>query len=742
MNNFEVHKTGFLKALSKEFRFRSNEAQHKITNLKNLYDKSGHLNEIGKHIFESNGQKVNKEEHIESLRTILDNASPFIYLGPEQKSHLINDIEFYHFTKRTLLYSDTKESENLENASFILIKGEALFFDLKQVFQDMLTNNCLFGYDGPIFHKRRNSVIVEKGTVLAIISESGFIENIKPFSKFCTYVSNTIIHKDKILDSLANYRELILNSIDKGSLKIDKVLNLYTNMKPCLHPKVNSDDIDFSAWLYSLNRLPDTIHESFVFILINRPPKLLSTREQLCKEKMPFVKTKARNRDVYKYLHGKNLVLAREIETDVLDFVSNMCIHIIESRKIRKAINSPIVIEKIYDHRDSFDECISVLKNDCNIEIEHENQKALKTLYGNKFADVLIDICLHYQDYHIQITKVEQIDNNPIDSWTQNLWITTKALLNVNSTVEEIDDLVVDIFQGSKRTLLGTISPHLYMHKEDILKWGKETNIQLKTKIFATESDLLLAYSYYYYKQFPDKQKEKNEVDNKHGIQIIKNTFSTGVQVVLINPNLLNPDYVDPCLKLKPASKNHLILHIGYTFGAQAGHIIRPLLMLFGSKARSLNIIGKAGALIGNRTDILIANNIFYDKTHEISNVNTGKLDEENLKKEIGADIHIGPMLTVAGTILQNNDLLNFYKYVKGCIGLEMEGYFYVKEVENAIKMGIIRPDFITRCFYYASDLPLDPTQNLAMEEGNVSWDEGVGSMNAIQRYIMKEIFS
>jgi hypothetical protein len=44
---------------------------------------------------------------------------------------------------------------------------------------------------------------------------------------------------------------------------------------------------------------------------------------------MPFVKTKARNRDVYKYLNGKNLVLARKIQTDVLDFVSNMCIHII-----------------------------------------------------------------------------------------------------------------------------------------------------------------------------------------------------------------------------------------------------------------------------------------------------------------------------------------------------------------------------------------------------------------------------
>ena len=77
-----------------------------------------------------------------------------------------------------------------------------------------------------------------------------------------------------------------------------------------------------------------------------------------------------------------------------------------------------------------------------------------------------------------------------------------------------------------------------------------------------------------------------------------------------------------------------------------------------------------------------------------------------------------------------------------GCVGLEMEGYFFVKEIENSIKHNLLKNDFITRCFYYASDIPLDPSQNLAQEDGNVSWDEGVGSMNAIQRYILKQVIS
>ena len=97
-------------------------------------------------------------------------------------------------------------------------------------------------------------------------------------------------------------------------------------------------------------------------------------------------------------------------------------------------------------------------------------------------------------------------------------------------------------------------------------------------------------------------------------------------------------------------------------------------------------------------------------------------------------------MLTVAGTIVQNYDLLNFYKYINGCIGLEMEGYYFVKEIESHFKHNIIN-DIVTRCYYYVSDLPLDPTQNLSQEGQAVSWEEGVGTMNAIQRNVLNLVF-
>ena len=509
-----------------------------------------------------------------------------------------------------------------------------------------------------------------------------------------------------------------------------------------MHAKALSDDLDVNAWSYALNRLPESIIETFVFILMNKPPKLLSLSENVAEKRMPRMFTPARNRDIHKYLDGKNVIIVREMESDVLDFVSNICIHIIESTKLRKYISSPITLKKIHAVKNSFEETINVLMNTTGLLLAAAEIKTLKNYFGNNFADKLIDLCLNYQDVSITIYKQPMYDKDPVENWIQNLWDIGKNLLNVNSSVDEVDDLIVDIIQGSKKTLLNCISPHLYKNKNEILSWAAQNKIPLKTQIFLNEIDKLVAYSYYYYLAFPDKAKEREQMDKEHGIVTIEKTFSTGVKVLLINVNKLDPNYIDSNIVLKLKSKNHLIIHIGYTFGAQSHQIIKPLLMLFGSKSTSMNIIGKAGGLQGERTDILIASKIFYDKTHDLSAINYGNIDLEDLKKQTKSNIHLGPMLTVAGTILQNYDLLNYYKHIMGCIGLEMEGYYFAREIENSIKHDLIREDFVTRCFYYASDLPLDPNQNLTMEEGHVSWDEGIGSMNAIQRYILNQIFN
>ena len=63
----------------------------------------------------------------------------------------------------------------------------------------------------------------------------------------------------------------------------------------------------------------------------------------------------------------------------------------------------------------------------------------------------------------------------------------------------------------------------------------------------------------------------------------------------------------------------------------------------------SLNIIGKAGGLVGSRGDILLTTKIYSDASNDVVNNNLGSLDPKQLEKEAKTHVHPGPMLNVAG---------------------------------------------------------------------------------------------
>ena len=722
--------------------------------------------------FQEKVDKIDDPEVILELEKELkwgfDNVSPLIYLEKDQRKMMLENITFYNFNGKQVLY-DMDDTEDLN--CYILFEGEYLIYNKKDHLVDIVRGRLnFFGYGGPIFSKRTHSITVESDSIIGVISKENFLKILSPFSKFSKFISRNILNKDKMFSRLDDFKNFVLNSISQDNIDIKTLLTLYKKINSCLHTKANNEnEIDFDAWSYALLRLPENITSNYVYILSNKPPRILTIDSNISSTLLPKVKILLRNRECYSYNQGKTMIIVREMETDVLDFVSNMCIHIVESAKLRRKLNSPLIVSFLYQNKNSdINTLYNGLSNLIPLSFPLSDLAKIGKIYPKNLPEQILNTLMHYEDYSINIKKGIINENDPTENFIQNLWTNSRELLEINGSVDECDDLVVDIMQGSKRTLINCCSPHIYINKDKIINWAEkeiaEGRLKLQTPAYQNcyakdqnNNDLLMAYSYYYYETFEKEREEKKKMEEEHGIVYITNTFSTGVGVILINPNKFDMKNMDLEIGFnKPASKNHLIIHIGYTFGAQSKEIIKPILLLFGSKTRSLNIMGKAGGLVGKRTDILISNKIFYDKNNDVSILNIGNLDKKSLiemlnKKVIKAnpkeqieennEIHIGPMLTVSGTILQNNDLLNFYKNVMGCVGLEMEGYFYAKEIESATKHLILnKGGFVTRCFYYTSDLPLDPKQNLAAEHGIVNWEEGVKTMNAIQRYILKQL--
>jgi hypothetical protein len=229
------------------------------------------------------------------------------------------------------------------------------------------------------------------------------------------------------------------------------------------------------------------------------------------------------------------------------------------------------------------------------------------------------------------------------------------------------------------------------------------------------------------------------------GFSYLRDTSESGIDVMIFDTSKNNKDNLHPSIhcdfqyieKEKP-----VIVVIDYAFGAQAFDILDELLwpghlesqpVTFAIK--SINIMGKAGTLPGNKGDIMLAtahvmegtpNNYIVDNDLAVSDF------------EDGYPIYVGPIVTVLGTSLQNRDVLaRFHTSNWKAVGLEMEGGHYQRAISAAIIQGHVPRDIKTRYAYYASDNPLHKGETLA--SGSLGYD-GIKPTYMITKVIFEKI--
>jgi hypothetical protein len=255
------------------------------------------------------------------------------------------------------------------------------------------------------------------------------------------------------------------------------------------------------------------------------------------------------------------------------------------------------------------------------------------------------------------------------------------------------------------------------------------------------EQDLTYAVVRDYFTEHPDRLADSRRVERESGIHRIEQTVSTGVQVQLVDTNAVAYRSVDPGLRVSKKPRRALIVNIDYAFGEQAQHIMRNLLVLYGRNIRSISFLGKAGALVGRRGDIVVPS-AFVEQTTEL--FQPVPVPDQAVIAELGAalpdrSVHTGTMLTVDGTLLQNRLMLHFYRHLWDAVGIEMEGSHYFRQVVESRELGVIPEDTQLRFFYYVSDVPLEHASSLS---SRLAPTEGVPPLYAITRSLLRRILS
>ena len=234
---------------------------------------------------------------------------------------------------------------------------------------------------------------------------------------------------------------------------------------------------------------------------------------------------------------------------------------------------------------------------------------------------------------------------------------------------------------------------------------------------------------------------------SKNGMFNLYDDSDTNISVQIIDLSKVDPKTLALIAENKKSiNKDDIIIVMDYAFGKQAYETMDELLKPYEAAdqrikldIRSVNIMGKAGILCGEKGDIMIP-------TAHIFEGSTDNYPFENelcggAFKEMDIPIFEGPMITVLGTSLQNEDVLQYFlKSSWGAIGLEMEGAHYQKAIQVASKIRkSIASDVTLRYAYYASDNPLKTGSTLA--SGSLGLD-GVKPTYAITLAIIKGILN
>lgn len=210
-----------------------------------------------------------------------------------------------------------------------------------------------------------------------------------------------------------------------------------------------------------------------------------------------------------------------------------------------------------------------------------------------------------------------------------------------------------------------------------------------------------------------------------NGMYELKDTSGTNIDVQIFDMaqgSFENVAFLEARFRESETDTKPVLIVMDYAFGEQAyesmDELLKPFELEDGSlnnmNVKSINIMGKAGILEGDKGDIMIPDAHVFEGTGD-NYPFKNQLSKKDLQVD-GIKVVTGSMVTVLGTSLQNKDLLEFfYNSSWRVIGLEMEGAHYQKAIQAASKVRrSIGKNVKLRYAYYASDNPLKTGHTLA----------------------------
>ena len=661
---------------------------------------------------------------------LLKETPPFLFLTYSEKKYLAENMTFKTYKEDEVILAANKVDNN---EVYLVCCGSVKTFRNKSVISVIKKRNY-FGEQKIILDENYDyDFIAMKDTCCYVISSEVFLNLLKKSRVFAEAIGSILRDDQGVFSAFEEFFVEIMRNAGGGEFTIEKILSSFRKLRPALHYGANSDEIDFGALYYAVKRLPENVTRTFTYLLTDDLPTEFPEPDAT----FNTIKSIARRRNIWEMLPGKNMALIRSGLSDFLDIVTCLCVYAVEAGKVRFRLHNPKLIrlinEKIKSEKDI--DQMTVINR---LPFSANEKNGLLNIWGNDSLMKINELVRHRERIGITVRRrVHNYNIRRMQIWTKQIGEAANELLGYVPN-NFPDDYEVHIISSNSHSVTNCLDPLLIEKKDKIFNWAKSKKDPLMEENWFNEYDLLYALARSFFKGNPDEKPDRAK-KKKMGMTRLTETASTGIEVQIFDLSRLKKLPSDPGIGKNDKSNKVVVINIDYAFGEQAEDIIRNLIFLFGRNLKSVNIMGKAGSLVGKRGDILLPTGFIEQSSDTFHPVNNTALENyEDLMRRIPRrDVYSGQLLTVAGTLLQNTMMLNFYHNLWNCIGLEMEGFYYYRQILKSIQLGVLPENLNLRFLYYVSDLPLEKDGKLSAP---MPASEGIPPLYAVTRHILSLI--
>jgi len=542
------------------------------------------------------------------------------------------------------------------------------------------------------------------------------------------------------------YYSLLRSSSD---VQIRSLEEAHAGMKSLLHPNARESAPDMSAFLYSLLRLPQCIHQ-VELVVLGQSTKVFSKSGFDDIEKWEPVTAVARRRRCF-YNGTDTLACFIASVSDIDDVIPMLTAYQTEWNKIHTLLKSSTNLYLDHDSPRSLQET-ELHELAFSLNISHDDIDRLKLIWEGDFENNLHQVARAPRRLRVKLLNGSLVEyRSATDLWWEQIArvcdeLIRKPVYFISSNPHSFVNLLSGYAIKNKKKLIGYLNESSNQALQD--EWE---NIQAQQAISSQVNFL-----YYLLKKFQQTSQggnfiiEQLDAEKDCGILRVSSEHSFDVDAQIIELSRICPESLDPRLQDGDLSflrkSDAILLNIDYPLGMAAYNILSEV-SEHGKEILGIYIMGKSASLNGTIGDVVIPNVV-----HDEHSKNTYIFQNCFSAAQVSPYLLFGTVLdnqkcvSVRGTFLQNPHYMEVF-YREGYTDIEMEAGPYLSAVYEMFRpqrhpvneiINLYEAPFDIGIIHYVSDNPMGKGKNLGA--GSLSY-YGMDSTYASSVAILRRIF-